>query len=468
MPELADHPLYWPIARLLAAYAERVLSPVDVIEEAIARTSRFDPLLHAYLARLDAPARAQAGAAEAAYRRGEAGPLAGIPISIKDTFPLAGAVTTYGSTLFADNATPEDSGVVARLRAAGAVFPGKTNTAEFGQSATTDNRLGEDARNPWDTERTPGGSSGGAAASVAAGLAVAALGADGGGSIRIPAAFTGLYGIKPTHGACRDEGGFKGMSDFACPGPLAWRVADARVFLETIAERVLPRAEIGRALTIAWCPRPEGAPVDPEVAVQTARAAAKLADLGHEVEEVALPLAGWTEAFNTLILADEGAERGHFLNGDAERLTDYERKALIAARRIGADDVARARRAHDDYRVRIARLFERYDVLALPTTAAAAFPLQQRPREIAGEAVSWLWGAFPATAPFNVAGTPAASIPCGLARGLPVGLQLVAAQHGEALLLNLSEDLEAVLGFDAAALRARWALPAARGGAACG
>jgi Asp-tRNA(Asn)/Glu-tRNA(Gln) amidotransferase A subunit family amidase len=196
MPDRDDSPLYWPIGRLTAAFAAGELSPVELIEEVIARIDRFDPLLHAYLGRLDAAARDQALAAETAYRDGEAGPLAGIPVSIKDTFPLAGAVTTFGSAIYADNLTESDSGVVRRLRVAGAVFPGKTNVAEFGQSATTDNLLGAEARNPWDTARTPGGSSGGAAASVAAGLAVAAIGADGGGSIRIPAGFTGLFGLK--------------------------------------------------------------------------------------------------------------------------------------------------------------------------------------------------------------------------------------------------------------------------------
>ena len=460
MPDHDDSPLYWPIARLKEAYAAGELSPVEVTEEVIARIDRFNPVLHAYLARLDAAARDQARAAEAAWRDGEAGPLCGIPVSIKDTFPLAGAVTTYGSALFADNLTPADSGVVRRLRAAGAIFPGKTNAAEFGQSATTDNLLGREARNPWDTGRTPGGSSGGAAASVAAGLAVGAVGADGGGSIRIPAAFTGLYGIKPTYGSCRDEGGFAAMSDFIAAGPLTWRAADSRIILELMAERDLPRTPIDRRLRIAWCPRPEKAPVDPGVAAVIAAAVANLAELGHDVEEVELPLGGWADAFDALVLAEEGAARGHFLDSDPERLTDYERKSLIAARQVTAEDVARAHRAHDAYRARISSLFETYDLLVLPTTATTAFPVQQRPREVAGQRVSWLWGAFPATAQFNVAGNPAASLPCGLTHGLPVGLQIVVAWHQEALLLNLSEDLETAIGFDVAGLRASWALAA--------
>jgi len=193
----SESPVYWTIDSLIAAYREGVLSPVEVADEVLARTDRLNSSLHAYLVRFDDLTRRQAREAEAAYRAGRASPLSGVPISIKDTFPLAGAVTTFGSVVHRHNYTEHDSGVVRRLRAAGAVFTGKTNTAEFGQSATSDNRLGPEASNPWDVTRTLGGSSGGAAASVAAGLASVALAADGGGSIRIPASFTGLLGFKP-------------------------------------------------------------------------------------------------------------------------------------------------------------------------------------------------------------------------------------------------------------------------------
>ena len=162
------------------------------------------------------------------------------------------------------------------------------------------------------------------------------------------------------------------------------------------------------------------------------------------------------QTFDPLVLAEEGTARGHFLDKDPERLTDYERKTLRAARQVTAADIERARQAHRAYREHIASLFETYDFLVLPTTATTAFPVQQRPREIAGQSVSWLWGAFPATAQFNVAGTPSASIPCGLARGLPVGLQVVAPWHQDALLLSLSEDLEEVLVFSSAGVRADW------------
>ena len=221
--EVQDNPLYWSLADLLAAYRRRDVSPVEVLELALSRIDAINPAIHAFLGRTDELAREQAKVAERAYRAGTAGPLAGIPVSIKDTFQIEGHVATFGSKAHPATVSSFDSGVVSRLRAAGAVFTGRTNTAEFGQSATTENLFFADVCNPWDTARTTGGSSGGAAASVLTGMSSIALGADGGGSVRIPAAFAGLVGLKPSYGLCPNERGLAAMSDFICPGPLAWR-----------------------------------------------------------------------------------------------------------------------------------------------------------------------------------------------------------------------------------------------------
>ncbi|MXW36439.1 MAG: amidase [Chloroflexi bacterium] len=444
----SESPLYWPVASLIAAYRAGRLSPVEVADDVLARIDRLNPSLHAYLVRFDDLTRRQAREAEAAYRAGRALPLSGVPISIKDTFPLAGAVTTFGSAVHRHNVTQQDSGVVRRLRAAGAVFTGKTNTAEFGQSATSDNRLGPEASNPWDTTRTLGGSSGGAAVSVAAGLASLALAADGGGSIRIPASFTGLLGFKPTYGLIPDEGGLSAMSAFVCPGPLAWRAADARAFLGARRGRRMSRARAGRGLRIAWCPRPEGRPVDPGVAATVSAAVARLEILGHEVVETALPLEGWNEAFGPLVLAEERRERGDLLDRFPDMLSDYVRRSLVAARTITDDDIAAGRAAHRAYRARVAALFESWDAIATPATAVTAFPFDKRPKRIAGREVDWLWGAFPFAVPFNVSGNPAVSLPCGLADGLPVGLQLVMPLNEDERLLDLAEDMEEALAFD--------------------
>ena len=449
MPEhLPASPLYWPLAVLQAHYMKGQLSPREVLAESLRRLAAVDGQLHAFLHVLESAARNQAAAAEKAYRDGTAGPLAGIPMSIKDTFDLAGSITTRGSLVYRERRADQDSGAVRRLREAGAVFVGKTNTAEFGQSATTDNRLGEDCRNPWDLDCTPGGSSGGAAASVAAGIVPAALGADGGGSIRIPAAFSGLVGVKPTLGACPDEGGFRAMSAFCCPGPLVWRVADARHVLEVLMGRRLPREAIKRPLRIAWCPRPEGRPVEAGVAAAVAGAARCLEQLNHDVAEVDLPLTGWTDAFGPLVLAEEREERGALLDNHRNALTTYEISALEKARRLRPEDIEHGRRHHNAYRQAIGKLFERYDIIVTPATAVPAFPVGERPRSIAGQAVDSLWGAFPFTAAFNVAGVPAASLPCGLVGGRPVGVQLVAAIGCDDLLLDVAEELEQALAFD--------------------
>ena len=444
----SEHPIHWPIASLVEAYRRGALSPVEVADEALARIARLNPSLHAYLACFDESTRRQAREAEAAYRTGRALPLSGVPISIKDTFPLAGAVTTFGSVTHLRHLTRHDSGVVGRLRSSGAVFTGKTNTAEFGQSATSDNRLGPEVANPWDHTRTVGGSSGGAAISVAAGLASVALAADGGGSIRIPASFTGLLGFKPSYGLCPDEGGLAAMSEFVCPGPLAWRAADARAIFGALLGRRMSRLATRTGLRIAWCPYPEGRPVDPGVAATAGAAVASLTALGHEVVETALPLEGWDRAFGPLVLAEENRERGHLLDQCPDALTDYVRKSLESARTLTDGEVLAARAAHRSYRARIAALFETWDAFATPATAVTAFPFSQRPRRIAGRDVDRLWGAFPFAVPFNVSGNPAVSLPCGLADGLPVGLQLVMARNEDERLLDLAEDVEEAIAFD--------------------
>lgn len=452
---MREETTYWSIASLIAAYQRGSLSPVEVTEQALARIAQTNPVLNAIACPLEQLAREQAIAAEHAYRRGKPGPLAGIPVSIKDTFDIGGVVSTYGSLAYRTHVAPTDSGSVRRLRSAGAVFVGKTHTAEFGQSATSENRLGPPSVNPWDIRRTPGGSSGGAAVSVVAGLATVALGADGGGSIRIPAAFTGLVGVKATYGLCKNEDGFRGMSEFVCPGPLAWRVADARVVLGVLADLSFPRQAVGRPLRVAWCPNPEDRPVQPSLAAVVAAAVQRIADLGHHVEQVSLSLAGWDEAFAPLVLDEERRERGHLLEQARNLLSGYELRSLEAATQLSAEAVANGHQRHADYRAHVDALFDRYDIIVTPTTAVPAFPLDERPQQIAGRSVDWLWGAFPFTPAFNVAGNPAVSLPCGFVDRLPIGVQLVAARGNDALLLNLAEELEEALALDVPSVFAR-------------
>ncbi|MGW0019075.1 amidase [Rhodococcus sp. NPDC003382] len=452
---MAENPLHLPIRELTDAYARGDLNPIDVTEEVLDRIERFDPEVRAYVTVTADLARFQAADAADRYSRGERAPLLGVPVSIKDAFHLADTETGLGSLTQRGRVARSDSGAVARLRAAGSVMPGKTSVPEFCQSATSDNLLGPETGNPWDPTRTPGGSSGGAAASVGAGLATIGLGSDGGGSIRIPAAFSGLVGYKPTTGLCADERGFRAMTDFVTAGPLAWTVDDARIMTEILAETSFARASVPNR-RIAFCPRPDGRPVDPAVVRTVEAAASILSDLGHEVVETDIPIHGWNEIFGPLVLDDELRERAHLLERP-ELLTPYERASLRAAEQLTSAEVALAREALGDFRRRVDSFLHGFDAILTPTVATVAFPHEQRPKTIDGEKADWLWGAFPFTSPFNVAATPAISLPAGTSEGLPIGVQLVTARGRDADLLNLAESLESALGFDYAPVRERWA-----------
>jgi len=449
-------PIFWPIPELVAAYRDGRVSPVEVTAEALERIGALDTRLHSYVTVTPELALAQARDAERRYRAGGAWPpLLGVPMSIKDLFEVRGVATSLGSVVYRETISPADAPVVGALRNAGAVFLGKSNTAEFGQSATTENLLGPGCGNPWDAARTAGGSSGGAAASVGAGLASVALGSDGGGSIRIPAALCGLVGLKPTYRSAPDGAGFRAMTAFSCPGPITRSVGDMRPFLQAtlgdgFARRPAPRSKI------AWCPRPQGHPVEPGVASATRAAVQVLGDLGHDVREVDLPLDGWMEAFGPLILADEWEHRRHLLEHHGDALTEYARRSIKAGERIGAAEVLQAHDRMAEFRARVEALFSDYDLVVTPTTATTAFPIGERPRTIDGQEVDPLWGPFPFTTAFNVAGVPAVSLPCGLADGLPVGLQVVGPTGGEARLLDVCEDLEDALAFPAGEMAQRW------------
>ena len=409
-----------------------------------ARIAEVDPTLHAFVLPTPELARRQAAAAETAYRDGSAGPLAGVPVSIKDAFHISGHVTTLGSLAHADDVARHDSGAVRRLRRSGAVVVGKTNVSEFCQSATTDNLLGPDTANPFDPSRTAGGSSGGAAASVASGTCTLGLGSDGGGSIRIPASFCGLVGFKPTYGSIDDDGGFRAFSPFISVGPLARSVADARCLHSVLSGDGTGTRDAPGPLRIAWCPKPEGRPIDTGVSDTAAAAVARLAVFDHDVSLVELDLGGWEEIFGPLVLAEEGERRGHLLRGPHE-LTWYHRRSLMAAERLSPAVVSAARSALAQYRERVDRHFRDYDVIVTPATATTAFDLGCRPQAINGEPVARLWGAFPFAVPFNVSGHPAVVLPAGFVDGLPAAIQLVGRYGNDNELLSLAEQLEAEL-----------------------
>jgi Asp-tRNA(Asn)/Glu-tRNA(Gln) amidotransferase A subunit family amidase len=461
-----SEPIFWPVSELTRAFATGELSPVEVTEQALTRVATLDPELHSYLSVTPDLARRQAREAEDRYRSddGTGPPLLGVPLSIKDLFDIRGETTTLGSRAHRKGTADADSAAVMLLRAAGAVFIGKSNTAEFGQSATTDNLLGPECGNPWNPERTSGGSSGGAAASVGAGLASAALGSDGGGSIRIPAAMCGLFGLKPTFARTPQHDTFHAMTEFACSGPITRTVADARLLLAVLLDRDFQASSTAVPRRVAWCPAPQGRPVDPGVRDATARAVGVLAGQGHLIEEVVLPLEGWTDAFGPLVLADEWLYRRHLLDEARDDLTRYVRRGIEAGESVTEQDVADALALKDEISGRVRALFDTFDFVITPTTACVAFPMGARPSTIDGRDIDPLWGPFPFTAPFNVSGSPAASLPVGLVDGMPVGLQVIAAHGREDLLLDLCQQLEEALCFPISDMERRWSMARDDGG----
>lgn len=436
------------------------VSPVEVTEAVLARVERVNPRLNAFCLVADDLARRDASEAEIAVVKGEPlGALQGVPVSVKDVIFTRGLTTTAGSRLFADFVPEHDAIVVERLRAAGAVVLGKTNTSEFGHKATTDNPMFGITRNPWNVEMTPGGSSGGAAAAVASGLGPVALGTDGGGSVRIPPAFCGIYGLKPSWGRVPQYPGFPGWDDLGCTGPITRTVRDAALVLDTIAgwddrDRSSLPDESGsyvqacqvdvKGFHVAWSPDLGYATVDPRVAELCERAAAEFEGLGCQVEVVN---PGWDdleEPFGTLVAAEFWAHWSDRLPEAEAELDPTLVKLVRRGASVGARDYILARDRVKAYWTEVQTFLARFDLLLTPTVAVPPFPAAGRPpREIAGRRVSVL-GWMPFTFPFNLTGQPAASVPAGFTdEGLPVGLQIVGRRHADATVLAASAAYEA-------------------------
>jgi len=448
---------FTPALELAFLLRTRKLSPVEAVDHLLQRIGQLNPRLNAYLTVAEEKARDAARAAEVGQPQ-ELPPLWGVPISVKDLIFTRGLRTTGGSLVYEGFIPEEDAVVVERLRRAGAIILGKTNTSEFGQSTTTENRLGEDCRNPWDLGHTSGGSSGGAAASVAAGLGAVAIGSDGGGSIRIPAAFCGVFGFKPSFGLVPTAGHFGGMPLFAVIGPITRTVADAALALQVMAGYD-PRDHLSlkapppdllaglkgevRGLRVGWSPDLGYARVDPEVRSVVSSCLPMLESLGLRVEPAPLTLTDPAPIFGPIVLADTYAAYGHLLEKEAGALMPYVRATLERGREVTGAAYSQALRGLEALRRQMADFFEGYDLLVTPTTAVPAFPLRQRPQEIDGQKVSTLWGPFPFTMVFNLTGQPAATLPCGFsAQGLPIGLQLVGRYREDLTVLRVAAAFE--------------------------
>ena len=464
MPSIDEDLAFAPATELRELIADGRVSPVEITELYLSRIERLDPQLNSYLTVTAERAMGAARKAEQAVARAdELGPLHGIPISIKDLHMTAGVRSTGGSLAYKDRVPDADSAVVERVLAAGAVVLGKTNTPEFGLLGTTENRLGEPCRNPWDTARTSGGSSGGAGASLVAGLCSLATGGDGGGSIRIPASFNGVYGIKPTQGRVSSYSGLSAppaFNLFTQEGPMSRTVRDSALLLQVMAgydprdpgslREPVPdfQAAAGRGvegLRIAWSRDYGYTPVEPQVAAIAERAARVFVELGCTVEEADLRLDAPFDTFIPIFATRAYLNQGHLLDDPSDPLTWYARSTIEAGAKVTGRDYARALGRRDVMVQQFADLFEEYDLLLSPTMAVTAFPVGEYPERIDGQEPYPNPGSafLPFTHPINTVGHPAASVPCGFdTDGMPVGLHLVGRRGDEETVIAASAAFE--------------------------
>jgi aspartyl-tRNA(Asn)/glutamyl-tRNA(Gln) amidotransferase subunit A len=436
------------------------LSPVEVMEETLRRIEAVNPRINAFVALRPEEALSEAAAMAERISAGEdPGPLCGIPLGVKDLEDVRGMVTSFGSVPYRNNVARGDSVQVGRLRAAGAIVVGKTNTPEFGFTGFTKNLLYGVTRNPWNLGRTPGGSSGGSAAAVAAGMVPLATGSDAGGSIRIPASYSGCFGMKPSFGRIPlGPVPLLPMYQTMCLGPLSGSVEDAALYLDCTSgyhpadPASLPAPgqsylaclqSVPKGLRIGFSPDLGYARVEAEVKAIVAEAVGGFEEMGHAVEvwKEGLPCLGdtWSSITNRELYG--------MLHLSLERNRAELGKTLVAAL-----DEAKASTLMDQIedqkrRTRLNRIlwefFERYDLLLTPTMPTEAFGAKgPPPSEIDGEPIALL-GAVAFTYPFNLSGHPAASVPVGFtSRGLPVGLQIVGPRHRDDLVLQTAHAFE--------------------------
>ncbi len=440
------------------------LTSVEVVTSALQQIHESQPRLNAFTIVFDESALAAAREADQAVRRGgRLPPLLGVPVSVKDHIWMAGEPATNGSLALRDFVPGEDAVPVARLRAAGAVIVGKTNNPEFCYRGFTDNLVHGLTRNPWNLQRTPGGSSGGAGASVAAGLTRLALGTDGGGSIRIPASFCGVVGHKPTFGLVPKEPGFKGWKTLSVDGPITRSVRDAALMLSAIAgpaaaddmsypggpslaqlEAVASPGDL-RGLRVAWSSDLGMLPVDEDVRAVFAEAVGLFSELGCELVEAAPEVAHPTELWNTIALAEGFSSEGPLLASARELMSPGTAELVEAGRGVTGGEYVDALHAKARYTRVWAEFFEVFDLMLTPTMQLTAFDVGvATPPQIEGEPVDpffddWCTSCLPA----NLTGMPATSVPAGLGKNrLPVGLQVMGPRWSDALTLRAAAAFE--------------------------
>ena len=452
--ELCFTPAY-QLARLIRS---RDLSPVELMDVTLKRIKEIGPKLNAYLTVVEEEAMAAARQAEKKVASGSPlGILHGLPISIKDLIPTKGIRTTMGSLVYKDLIPETEGTAMQRIREAGAIIVGKTNAAEIGTAIQTRNKLGDDCRNPWNTKMTPGGSSGGAAAAMAAGISPLSLGSDGGGSVRIPAAFCGLFGMKPSYGRIPKDYAEWGMSHTLSFGPLSRTVRDAAMMLNVMSGsdgldytciRTTPPNFVKkldgtlRQLRIAWTPdMGYDVKVDPEIRAAVEAAANVFKEMGHQVEQ-AVPDTGMPfDTFDATIATRNSIPLGFLLDEHPDDIMPYNKLQFETGRSVSGIELAKAWVHVEKIRWAYRDFFQKYDLLITPSTAVTAFPVGSKDRSLGRGFFDWAFAPF--TCIFNLTGSPAASVPCGFSsNGLPLGMQLVGPLEDDVTVMQAAAAFE--------------------------
>jgi Asp-tRNA(Asn)/Glu-tRNA(Gln) amidotransferase A subunit family amidase len=456
-----DQQLCWMSAIDLAeAIRSKRVSPVEALEAILSQVDAINPALNAIVTRTDSLAREQARDAEARVMRGDAlGPLDGVPITFKDLHYVAGVRATLGSRLFEDFVPDWDHPIVERLRAAGAIVLGKTNTSEFGLTPLVDNSLFGETNNPWNLNHNTGGSSGGSAAAVASGMGPLATGSDGGGSIRIPASFCGIFGLKPHLGRIPHVAHPRGWETLSHQGPLSRTVADTALMLEvTAGPHPLDRRSLAErapeflsacgeevaGLRLGWVETIADFPIEPQVADVCRQGARNFEDLGCHVESITLDIEDLTRAQQVIVLCEAATSMQSRREEWQEVIHPSMKRLLPNADKLTYQQLLEAHWSREAAWEKLAGMFDSFDALLMPTAPITA-PLNGTlgPREIAGQkirALQWLIYCVP----FNMTWQPAASLPVGFDDGgLPIGLQLVGDRFDERMLLRLASAYEA-------------------------
>ncbi len=453
---------FTPAAALVRLFRRKKVSPVEVTRVVLDRIEAVNPLLNAYCTVATDSALRAARAAERAVMRGERlGLLHGVPVSIKDLTETKGIRTTWGSKIFENHIPAEDALVVERLRAAGAIVLGKTNTPEFGSGANTYNAVFGATRNPWNPKLTCGGSTGGGAVALATGMGPLAEGSDLGGSLRTPAAFCGVVGFRTSPGLVAVHPTPLAWDTYGVHGPMARTVRDTALMLAAIAGPD-PRAPISypvdprqflraverpsvRGLRIAWSPDLGVCPVDPEIRRVTAGAPRLFERLGARVGAAHPDFSGVLD----VVLLSRGARQAAAHAEKLAKWRDVMQDSLVKNIEYGltltADDIGRCERLRTALWHRVREFYARWDLIIAPTTAIPPFPVElPYPTEVAGKPmtsyIEWLLPTYC----FTVVGVPAITVPCGFTRdGLPVGLQIAGPWRGEARVLRAAAAFEA-------------------------